>query len=133
MKKFGQLCGFLTGNLPDFQYHSQKGKSLKGSRFEIHLGDSVIWIGEKAIAKQAASLRAAHVVDKTVKIVELFQGLITGAQTGMVYDSDTARMLATTEGSVVWSRTMASAFLCQSKESWLPSVPSVRSNRCLAW
>lgn len=102
MKKLGQLCAYITGYSSDFHYHTQKGASLKKSRFELRVEDSVLWIGEKALAKQSAAAGVAHVVDKTIKLVQVFQGLMTSATGGMTYDSDQARTVATTANSVVW-------------------------------
>jgi hypothetical protein len=101
MKKLGQLVAYLTDESDDYHYHSQKGRSLKGSRFELEIlggtGTSKVWLAEKALHKQATAAGATHLVDKTVKIVQVVQGLITGAYSGMVYDSEDAKKV-----SLVW-------------------------------
>ena len=98
MKKLGQLVAYLTCHLADFHYHTQKGKSLKGSYFELSVGSrrSKLWIGEKALAKVANKANVGHVVDKTVKVVQVFQGLIMSVDGGMVYDSESSKTVSLT-------------------------------------
>ena len=90
MKKMHHLLAYLTGSSPDFEYHSQKGKSTKGCYFEVTAGPNhkPCWLAEKAAAKKAAAVGADCVVDKSVKIVQVFQGLNCSANGGMVYAAD---------------------------------------------
>jgi hypothetical protein len=109
MKKMGQLCAYLTKNADDFNYHSQKGKSLKDSYFQVNLNDSVLMIGEKKFLKIAEKLNkpdrpVGYMEDKGVKIVQCFQGIVQGEKTGVVYDSEDARKIASvdSEASLTW-------------------------------
>lgn len=102
MKKMNQLCAYVTGHNSVFEYHSQRGTCLKGSRIEICLNQAKMWLADKASLKKAATANAAHAVDKTIKIVQVFSGLTMGVDTGIAFDSPTARTVCTTPGSVVW-------------------------------
>ena len=102
MKKLGQLCAYLTKNASEYHFHSQKGKSLKDSYFKLNLRQSTLVIGEKKLAKMAAKENTvqnptAHIEDKGVKIVQCFQGLTIGKDTGIVYDSQDARKIGSAE------------------------------------
>ena len=102
MKKISQLVAFLTKKTDEFHYHPRKGKSLKGSRIELTYGDKKTWLAEKSAAKNAAEAGAALSVDGIIKIVQVFQGLTTGHNSGIVYDSNEAKAVASTKGAVVW-------------------------------
>lgn len=148
LKKLGQLIAYLTGHAADFHYHSQKGKSLKGSLFELRLNNNnngeeeavdgspaaaaaaaaaVGWLGEKALAKKAAAAGAAYVLDKNVKIVQIFQGLVLGPSSGVVYDSDAARSVATMPGSLVWVSSSADD---KNAKRYNVTVEGIVANKC---
>jgi hypothetical protein len=94
MKKVHHLVAYLTGCSPAFEYHSQRGTSTKGCRFELQVpGYKTCWIAEKASAKQAAAAGADAVVDKSVKIVQIFQALNINSGGGLVFDSDLAKTI----------------------------------------
>lgn len=122
-KKLGQLCAFLTGHSNDYAYHSQKGKSLKGSFFQISQNGEKLWLGEKALAKKAAAAGAAHVVDKTIKVVQVFQGLISHPKNGMTFDSPAAQALAAAKDSVVWNSG-------NSDDCYAVTVEGIVANKC---
>ncbi|KAL3935611.1 MAG: hypothetical protein SGARI_002904, partial [Bacillariaceae sp.] len=76
MKKLNHLVAYVTGCTADYHYHSQKGKSLPESRFELSVaGYKDCWITTQKESKKAASARADAVVDKSIKVVQVFQGL----------------------------------------------------------
>jgi hypothetical protein len=105
MKKVNQICAFVTGHDSNFAYHSQKGTCLKGSRIELTLDtntNKVHWVAEKSAQKKAAAAGAGFVTDKTVKIVQVFQGLNLGPRSGLAFDSRESHKVITTPGSVVW-------------------------------
>lgn len=45
---------------------------------------------------------ASLIVDKTIKVVHVFQGLTTDENSGIAFDSAQSMTVATTPGSVVW-------------------------------
>ena len=118
MKKIGQLCAFLTGNASSFQYHSQKGTNVKGSKIILRNEDQQLFLAGKAAAKKLLQKTkgAEFVEDKTVKIVQVFQGLCIGAQSGMQYDSELARNMNTV-GKVVFQVPSSSSSLSSSSSS----------------
>jgi hypothetical protein len=91
MKKMNQVCAYVTGHSPKFEYHSQRGTCIKGSRIELELDGAKLWLAAKSLGKQAVTQGAAHVEDKQVKIIQVFQGLNTSPTSGIVYDSNQAR------------------------------------------
>lgn len=91
VKKLNQLCAYVTGHSPSFEFHSQRGTCIKGSLIELQLQEAKMWLAAKSLAKQAAKQGVAHVEDKQVKIIQVFQGLNTSPPSGIVYDSDQAR------------------------------------------
>ena len=98
LKKVGQLVAFLTNHTSEYEYHIQRGKSLKGSYFELSLdGKNKILLGDNAVKKKAQAEGFGYVVDKPVKIVQIFQGLTVGANSGMIFDSNTSKTV-----SLVW-------------------------------
>jgi hypothetical protein len=102
MKKMSQLCAYITGHSDHYQYHSQKGTSMKGSRIELTLGDTKTWLAEKSALKHANTAGATLCVDKNIKIVQVFQGLNTSPDSGIVFDSEEAKTFACTPQAVVW-------------------------------
>jgi len=105
VKKLHQLVAYLTGHSPDFQTHSQRGKSVPGARVEVSVnsnGSQTLWLAAKGAAKQAAAQDSGFAVDQDVKVVQLFQGLTTGRHTGMVWDSPLARTVGTNPTAVAW-------------------------------
>ncbi|OEU07945.1 hypothetical protein FRACYDRAFT_250596 [Fragilariopsis cylindrus CCMP1102] len=112
LKNLNQLIAYLTGHTQDYNYHSQKGKVLKGSFFLLnhppHPNDNnndnndddnnnnTLTIGEKSLAKSTVGAAGRHHVDKDIKITQIFQGLITGPTSGIVYDSDIAKNIQLT-------------------------------------
>jgi hypothetical protein len=107
MKKLNQLCGFVTGNDSNFVFHSQKGTSLKGSKIELMLANDAgektcCWLAEKGATKKATAAGAGLIVDKTIKVVQAFQGLTMDENSGIVCDSEQSMAMASTPGSLVW-------------------------------
>jgi len=136
VKKINQVCAFVTGHDQLFEFHSQKGKCLKGSRMEIRLtapppssgaaassSAGCVWLAEKAAAKSAAAAGAGHADHKSFKIVQIFQGLNTSKESGIVYDSDAARRVATTAGCLVW--------VAPSGQRYDVSVEAIVPNKCV--
>ncbi len=98
LKKVGQLVAFLTNHTSEYEYHIQRGKSLKGSYFELSTdGKNKLLLGDNAVKKKAEAEGVGYAVDKPIKIVQIFQGLTVGAESGMIFDSETSR-----EVSLVW-------------------------------
>ena len=96
MKKIGQLCAFLTGNASTYHHHSQKGKNIKGSKIVLRKDNgakTVLWLAGKAMSKKATQEGAGFLEDKTVKVVEVFQGLCTGVDSGVQYDTNEAKSM----------------------------------------
>jgi len=102
IKKLNQICAYLTGNDSTFQYHSQRGKCMKGSRVQLSYKGETMWLADKPSAKKATAAGAAHAEDKNCKIVQLFQGLNKDVDGGIYYDSQQAKDFATAAGSVAW-------------------------------
>lgn len=97
LKKVGQLVAFLTNHTSEYEYHIQRGKSLKGSYFELSIDGKKLLLGDNAVKKKAQAEGVGYVLDKPIKIVQIFQGLIVAADSGMIFDSETSR-----EISLVW-------------------------------
>jgi len=123
MKKINQTCAFVTGHDPTFETHSQKGKCLKGSRIELRCHGATLWLGPKSMANQAVAAGASLVEDKSVKIVQVFQGLNCSADdAGISFDSAAAKTLAMTPGAVVWVAPNGQPFDIE--------VQAIYSNKC---
>jgi hypothetical protein len=76
LKKLSQLIAYLTGHADDYQYHIQRGRSLKGSYLELSLDDKScdrLWLGDKALAKKAQTEGVEHTLDKPIKVVHVFR------------------------------------------------------------
>ena len=98
LKKVGQLVAFLTNHTSEYEYHIQRGKSLKGSYFELSIdGKSKLLLGDNAVKKKAQAEGVGYALDKPIKIVQIFQGLTVAADSGMIFDSE-----ASGEVSLVW-------------------------------
>ncbi len=71
----------MTGNSQDFEHHSQRGTCLKGSRIEVELEESkMLACGQGLLVETKAACAGAahhHVEDKLVKIIQVFQGLVS--------------------------------------------------------
>ena len=98
LKKVGQLVAFLTNHSSEYEYHIQRGRSLKGSYFELSLdGESRLLLGENALKKKAKAEGVGYAQDKPIKIVQVFQGLIVKSDSGMIFESESNRGV-----SLVW-------------------------------
>jgi len=103
MKKVHQLVAYLIGETNVYEYHSQRGKSAQGCRFELSIPHhKPCWIAPPVEGKKAAKSGADAVVDKSLKLVQVFQGLNCSANGGIVYDSDLARTIATTPHALIF-------------------------------
>jgi len=95
MKKISQLCAFLTGKTSSYHHHSQKGKNMKGSKMILRRENGTtteLWLAGKAMLKKAtAANNVEFLEDKTVKVVEVFQGLCTDVDSGLKYDTNKAK------------------------------------------
>ncbi|OEU23600.1 hypothetical protein FRACYDRAFT_233772 [Fragilariopsis cylindrus CCMP1102] len=99
LKNLNQLIAYLTGHTQDYNYHSQKGKVVKGA-------------GGRH-----------HVVDKDIKITQIFQGLITGPTSGIAYDSDIAKNI-----QLIWKRSNQQA---QGSPTYKIVCTGILANKCL--
>ena len=104
LEKLSQLVAFLTGHVYHYDYginrvSRNRETSLDGCYFEISVdgGKNVLWVGDSAIQKKAYLEGAGYAVDKTIKIAQVFQGLIT-SKSGTVYDADKMKYVCTTFG-----------------------------------
>eukprot|EP00536_Pseudo-nitzschia_multiseries_P012486 jgi/Psemu1/32211/gm1.32211_g len=92
LKNLGQLLAFLTGFTQEYNWHSQKGKSLKDSSFALFFtGGISLPIGGKAKIKDMGKTGYKGILDKSVKVAQIFQGLTIGPDSSLFYDSETAR------------------------------------------
>jgi hypothetical protein len=118
VQKLNQLCAYVTGHASTYHYISQRGTSLKGSRIQVELEGATLWLGAKDLSMQAASQGVAHVEDKKVKVVQVFQGLTTSEMSRVIYDSEDASFVR--------------AFWVSPKgERFQISVQAIVSNKCL--
>jgi len=94
LKNLGQLLAFLTGHANEYNWHSQKGKSLKNSSFIVTLGEGEkLGLGDKKQVKDMPKTNGFEgLLDKSVKICQIYQGLTTGLETSIVYDSEKAKL-----------------------------------------
>ena len=127
MKKINQVCAYVTGHTEAFEYRPNQGKILKGSRIEAStLGGGVLWLAEKTVCKQAEIAGVSHVVDKTLKIVQIFQGLncysSSPTNLGITFDLELAQIIATAPNSVVW--------VAPTGERYAIEVQVILSNKC---
>jgi len=98
LKKVGQLVAFVTGHASDYEVHINRGKSVTGSYFELSLdGKNKLWLGENSLKKKAKAEGIGHVIDKPIKLVQVFQGLIVGANFGMIFETESSK-----RASLVW-------------------------------
>jgi len=95
LKNLGQLLAFLTGHSQDYNWHSQKGKSLKESAFSLVFPiegglTTTVTFADKKMSTSMTKDGHKALSDKSVKIAQIFQGLTIGPETGIVYDSELA-------------------------------------------
>jgi hypothetical protein len=142
LKNLNQLIAYLTGHTQDYNYHSQKGKVLKGSFFLLthpppndkndnndndnnnndNSNNNNLTIGEKSLAKTVGAGGRHHVVDKDIKITQIFQGLITGPTSGIVYDSNIAKNI-----QLIWK----SSNQQQGSPTYKIVCTGILANKCL--
>lgn len=95
LKNMGQLIAYLTGNTGEYNWHSQKGKAYKHSHFCMNFHSDTsskqvgVFIAEKAMWKSLPIKNP--VLDKAVKIAQIFQGLTVTPRLGIGYDSTQAK------------------------------------------
>ena len=120
MKKIGQLCTYLVGKSMNYEYHSQKGRNVAGSKFVLtrfaEHDQKKLWLTNKTTGKKAAKEGAEFIEDKAVKIVQVFQGLCTSGDSGIQYDSLDAKLMNETRGAVVFQLPSASSSSSSSAE-----------------
>ncbi|CAB9504641.1 expressed unknown protein [Seminavis robusta] len=103
MKKVHQLVAYLAGVNPNFQYHSQKGSYTKGCYFVLETpGYKPCWIAPPDVCKTAAKAGTDAVLDKSIKIVQVFQALNCGRNDAFLYDSDLARTIVTSSSALTF-------------------------------
>jgi hypothetical protein len=103
LKKLNHLVAYVTGCTSDYHYHSQKGTSLPDSRFELSTeGYKTCWMTGNKEIKKAPAASVDAVLDKSIKIVQVFQGLTCHADGTMEYDSDLAKSIITNDQSLVF-------------------------------
>lgn len=101
MKKLNHLVAYVTDCTSNYHYHSQRGTSLPGSYFELSVdGYKTSWIGGRKELKQAG--RNDAILDKSVKVVQIFQGLTCHTDGTMVYDSELAKSIIANDRSLVF-------------------------------
>jgi len=137
MKKIGQLCTYLVGKSMNYEYHSQKGRNVAGSKFVLtrfaEHDQKKLWLTNKTTGKKAAKEGAEFVEDKAVKIVQVFQGLCTSGDSGIQYDSLDAKLMNETRGAVVFQLPSASSSSSSSVEctEYLLTAEGIFPNDCL--
>ena len=92
LKKLNEVVAYLTSYSPEVSYHSQKGKCLKDSRLEVTLDSNTMWFTDKAGMKKAPAGMA--VLDKDIKVVQIFQGIAKNNSSGILYDSEQAKAIS---------------------------------------
>lgn len=92
LKKFGQLVAFLTGCSKEYHYQVPKGKSWKDScfkfvtDFEGSTEKSTAYFADKSVCNALTKQGHGAFLNKSTKLVQIFQGLTDGPETGIVYD-----------------------------------------------
>lgn len=121
MKKLNHLVAYVTDCTSNYHYHSQKGTSLPGSYFELSMdGYKTCWIGGNKELKQAG--RNDAILDKSVKVVQIFQGLTCRADGTMMYDSELAKSIIANDQSLV--------FCIDHKQRFAVSVMAIAPVKC---
>ncbi len=119
-KKLGRLVAFQMDHACDYEYHNNRGKSVKGSYFELSLdGTSKLWLGENSLKKKAKAEGIGLAIDKPIKLVQVFQGLVVGANSGMIFDSE-----ASEGASLVW--------ISDKGDQYSVTVQGILPNKCVS-
>lgn len=104
MKKFSELCAFVTAHTNVFTYKENAGTPIPGSRFELTHDKHTMWLGDKYTAVKAADYGAAWKLDEEVRLVQVFQG--SGLRSGpesITFASSLAKVIGWTPGACTWN------------------------------
>ena len=146
LRQLGQLLTILTSSSssPKLEDQHPRGKrkqqrySLKktSSWFSLLIGDDTgTNIGDgssnRALKHSCSQNEEMLIGDKSIKIVQIFQGLVMSPNSGMVWDSDQAAGMATYYDSLTWNLASMTQQSEQISKTYYVVIDGVIADQCI--